>query len=52
MTFDINISINDEVFHKKFGNGKVINTDSETAEVEFRKFGTRKVFIKFLFPRH
>jgi len=52
ITFDINISINDEVFHKKFGNGKVINTDSETAEVEFRKFGTRKVFIKFLFPRH
>ena len=52
MTFNKNININDEVFHKKFGNGKVINTDSKTAEVEFIKFGTRKVFLKFLQTRY
>ncbi len=46
--FDKNISINDEVNHKKFGSGIVINTDNETAEVNFSKFGTRKVFLKFL----
>jgi len=52
ITFNKNININDEVFHKKFGNGKVINTDSKTAEVEFIKFGIRKVFLKFLLPRY
>ena len=48
VTFDKNINIEDNVFHKKYGNGKVINIDNQTAEVEFLKHGTRKVFIKFL----
>ncbi len=48
VTFEKNINIEDNVFHKKYGNGKVINIDNQTAEVEFLKHGTRKVFIKFL----
>jgi len=51
IAFDENISINDEVFHKKFGKGLVISSDSETAEVKFKKYGIRKVYIKFLLPK-
>ena len=49
ISFDIdNITINDKVFHKKFGNGIVINTSKDTAEVEFKNHGLRKVYLKFL----
>ena len=51
IAFNENISINDEVFHKKFGKGLVISSDSETAEVKFKKYGIRKVYIKFLLPK-
>ena len=49
---DKNFIINDKVFHKKFGNGIVVRTDNETAEVEFIKFGIKKVFLKFLNFKH
>ena len=49
---DKNFIINDKVFHKKFGYGIVVRTDNETAEVEFIKFGIKKVFLKFLNFRH
>ncbi len=49
ISFDIdNININDKVFHKKFGNGIVVNISKETAEVEFKNYGLRKVYLKFL----
>ena len=37
--YDQKISINEKVFHKKFGSGIVIIIDSETAEVAFKKYG-------------
>ena len=51
VTFNENISISDEVFHKKFGNGIIINKDNETAQVQFKNFGIKKVYIKFLLPK-
>ncbi len=51
VVFDEEISINKIVFHKKFGEGKIISADNETAEVQFKKFGIRKVYIKFLLPK-
>ncbi len=51
LTFNDNISLRDEVFHKKFGNGIIINKDNETAEVQFKNFGIKKVYIKFLLPK-
>ena len=52
MTFDTNIGNNDKVFHKKFGKGIVLTLDNETAEVEFVKYGIRKVYLKFLQLNH
>ena len=52
VSFDTQIINNDIVFHKKFGNGKVIFIDNETAEVEFTNFGKKKVFLKYLIPRY
>ncbi len=51
INFDKKVEINDEVFHKKFGKGKVININNDTAEVRFIKFGLKKVYNKFLVPR-
>ena len=48
ISYDRNIVINDKVFHKKFGNGVVVSTDTNTAEVEFVKYGVRNVYLKFL----
>ena len=52
INFDKKVEINDEVFHKKFGNGKVIYTDDETAEVNFKKFGIKKIYIKYLLTKN
>mgnify|MGYP001161572055 FL=1 len=49
--YDQDISSNNNVFHKKYGNGVIINTDSDTAEVKFQKFGIKKVYIKYLSPK-
>ncbi len=46
-----NISSNNNVFHKKYGNGVIINAESDTAEVKFQKFGIKKVYIKYLIPK-
>ncbi|MDC0625189.1 UvrD-helicase domain-containing protein [Alphaproteobacteria bacterium] len=45
------ISSNNNVFHKKYGNGVIINSESDTAEVKFQKFGIKKVYIKYLLPK-
>ena len=42
---------NNNVFHKKYGNGVIINSESDTAEVKFQKFGIKKVYIKYLLPK-
>jgi len=36
------------VFHQKFGYGKIIKTDGETANVNFEKSKNKDVFIKYL----
>ncbi len=43
---------NDKVFHKKFGKGIVKTTDNDTAEVDFVKYGSMKVYLKFLKSKH
>jgi DNA helicase-2/ATP-dependent DNA helicase PcrA len=49
--YDQDISSNNNVFHKKYGNGVIINAESDTAEVKFQKFGVKKVYIKYLLPK-
>ena len=49
--YDQDISSNNAVFHKKYGNGVIINAESDTAEVKFQKFGIKKVYIKYLLPK-
>ena len=49
--YDQDISSNNSVFHKKYGNGVIINAESDTAEVKFQKFGIKKVYIKYLLPK-
>ena len=51
-SFEKNLNINDRVFHKKFGKGIILNTDVDTADVEFEKYGLRKVYFKFLQFNH
>ena len=43
-----NLSINDKVFHKKFGAGIIISIDSDKAEVTFKNYGIKKVYLSFL----
>jgi len=47
-SYQNNFNINDKVFHKKFGKGVIVNTESEKAEVAFKNYGIRKVYLKFL----
>ena len=49
--YDQDISTNNNVFHKKYGNGVIINAERDTAEVKFHKFGIKKVYIKYLLPK-
>ena len=51
-SFEKNLNTNDKVFHKKFGNGIILNMDTDTADVKFVKYGLRKVFLKFLQTNH
>ena len=46
--FEKNFKTDDEVLHKKFGTGVVVNIETETAEVKFNNYGVRKVYLKFL----
>ena len=40
--------IDDTVVHKKYGIGIIIQKDAEKAEVNFEKFGLKKIYLKFL----
>ena len=42
------LMIDDRVLHKKYGIGKIIQKDSNTAEVDFENYGLKKVYLKFL----
>ena len=44
-------AIIDELVTSKYINKVIINTDSDTAEVKFQKFGIKKVYIKYLLPK-
>ncbi len=48
LEFQEHFNNGDKVFHKKFGYGKVVSFDREMAEVDFKKFSIKKVFVKFL----
>ena len=52
ISYEKNIDINEEVFHKKYGKGLVLNIDSDKAEVKFINYGIRKVYVKFLMPNY
>ena len=51
VNYDQDISSSKNVFHKKYGNGLIISSESDTAEVKFENFGIRKVYIKYLIPK-
>ena len=48
MSFENNLIINDEVLHKKYGTGIILKKDIDKAEVNFKNFGLKKVYLKFL----
>ena len=43
---EFNTGVN--VYHKKFGNGKIIKLDSDKALVNFENFAPKNIYIKFL----
>ena len=38
----------DKVFHKKFGYGRILEIDRDTALINFEKSGTKMIYLKFL----
>tara|TARA_B100000886_G_scaffold340089_1_gene307861 strand:+ start:4220 stop:6448 length:2229 start_codon:yes stop_codon:yes gene_type:complete len=46
--FDNQINTGDNVFHKKFGNGKILKLDNDKALVDFENFPPKNIYIKFL----
>ena len=36
------------VYHQKFGNGKIIKLDGDKALIDFDNFSSKKVYLKFL----
>ncbi len=45
---DEELNVGEKVFHKKYGNGKILNIDGEKALVDFEKFSSKKIYMKFL----
>ncbi len=48
VSFEDDLMIHDEVFHKKYGTGIILKKDIDKAEVDFKNFGLKKVYLKFL----
>ena len=49
MHVDEEININKEVYHQKYGYGKIIFIDGEKATVNFKKSDSKKnIYLKFL----
>ena len=40
--------IGKNVYHQKFGNGKIIKLDGDKALIDFENFSSKKVYLKFL----
>ena len=36
------------VYHQKFGSGKIIKLDGDKALIDFENFSPKKVYLKFL----
>ena len=47
-TYDNEISAGSKVFHKKYGNGKILKLDTDKALVDFENFSSKKIYLKFL----
>ncbi len=47
-SYENNIDTGTRVFHKKFGNGKILKLDSDKAIVDFENFTSKKIYLKFL----
>ena len=47
-TYENEINTGDYVYHKKFGNGKIIKLDNDKALVNFENFELKNIYIKFL----
>ena len=48
ISFEDDLMIDDEVLHKKYGTGIILKKDIDKAEVDFKNFGLKKVYLKFL----
>ena len=46
--FEDNISKGKNVYHQKFGNGKIIKLDGNKALIDFENFSSKKIYLKFL----
>ncbi len=46
--YDVDISKGKNVYHQKFGNGKIIKLDGDKALIDFENFSSKKVYLKFL----
>ena len=45
---DFQINAGTKVFHKKFGNGKIIKLDIDKAIVDFENYSEKKIYLRFL----
>jgi len=45
---DNEITIGNNVYHQKYGNGKILDLDGDKAIVDFDNFSSKKIYIKFL----
>ena len=40
--------LSDQIFHNKFGYGRILEMDGDTSLINFEKTGTKMVFLKYL----
>ena len=48
LEYDVDIPKGKNVYHQKFGNGKIIKLDGDKALIDFENFSSKKVYLKFL----
>ena len=48
ISYEFNLKKGTQVFHQKYGNGKILSTEGDKAYVDFNQFSKKKVFIKYL----
>ena len=47
-TTGLNYKEGERVFHNKFGYGRILEIDHDTALINFEKSGTKMIYLKFL----